>query len=91
MKKVLLIFPCSMGLHNGRVKFSNFFAMIWHFFMIYLILRKLLKILIGAGDITTRPSKCISGGPAPTNIFQLTLEIQFIDKNRKGPQKKAKI
>ena len=46
-------------------------------------------MLVGAGDITTRPSKCISGGPAPTNIFQLTLEIQFIDKNRKGPQKKS--
>ena len=28
--------------------------------------------------------------PAPTNIFQLTSEIQLIEKNRKGPKKKPK-
>jgi len=37
------------------------------------------------------PPNALVGGPAPTNIFQLTLEIQFIDKNRKIPQKIAKI
>ena len=28
--------------------------------------------------------------PAPKNIFQLTSEIQLIEKNRKGPKKKPK-
>ena len=67
------------------------FQIFWIWLAIFLGYNSFQKTFKNINRGVTSPpapeNSFLGAPPAPTNIFQLTSEIQLIDKNRKGPQK----